>query len=180
MFSCGACDNTRRPGARTFLRRLLHVSDRTECVALLMRPQFTSSSWWTSGAGCVMPVVVLVLVAREPRVHVATQGLGDASPRDLAQSATFHPITCRHGRCRYGGHDEATSLESTRSRLRLWHGDRGHPGASAACDRSDATAARQAPPPPEVVVHTVGPEAVTLTTELPGRTAPYGIAEVRP
>ena len=52
--------------------------------------------------------------------------------------------------------------------------------ASAACDRSDAAAADQAPPPPEVVVHTVGPKAVTLTTELPGRTAPYGIAEVRP
>ena len=52
--------------------------------------------------------------------------------------------------------------------------------ASAACDRSDAAAATHAPPPPEVVVHTVEPEAITLTTELPGRTAPYGIAEVRP
>ena len=51
--------------------------------------------------------------------------------------------------------------------------------ASAACDRSDAAAATHAPPP-EVVVHTVEPEAITLTTELPGRTAPYGIAEVRP
>ena len=52
--------------------------------------------------------------------------------------------------------------------------------ASAACGRSEAAAADQAPPPPEVVVHTVVPKAVTLTTELPGRTAPYGIAEVRP
>ncbi len=52
--------------------------------------------------------------------------------------------------------------------------------ASAACDRSDAAAADPAPPPPEVVVHTVRPKAVTLTTELPGRTAPFGIAEVRP
>ena len=52
--------------------------------------------------------------------------------------------------------------------------------ASAACGRSEAAAADQAPPPPEVVVHTVAPKAVTLTTELPGRTAPYGIAEVRP
>jgi membrane fusion protein (multidrug efflux system) len=41
-------------------------------------------------------------------------------------------------------------------------------------------AAAQAPPPPEVAVHTVAPETITLTTELPGRTAPYGIAEVRP
>lgn len=52
--------------------------------------------------------------------------------------------------------------------------------ASAACDRLDDAGAAQAPPPPEVVVHTVEPEAITLTTELPGRTAPYGIAEVRP
>ena len=51
---------------------------------------------------------------------------------------------------------------------------------SAACDRSDAAAAAHAPAPPEVVVHTVEPEAITLTTELPGRTAPYGVAEVRP
>jgi membrane fusion protein (multidrug efflux system) len=52
--------------------------------------------------------------------------------------------------------------------------------ASAACDRSHAATADPAPPPPEVVVHTVRPTAVTLTTELPGRTAPYGIAELRP
>ena len=50
--------------------------------------------------------------------------------------------------------------------------------ASAACDRLDGAGAAQAPPPPEVVVHTVESEAITLTTELRGRTAPYGIAEV--
>lgn len=37
-----------------------------------------------------------------------------------------------------------------------------------------------APPPPEVGVVVVKPERVTLTTELPGRTAPLLIAEVRP
>lgn len=37
-----------------------------------------------------------------------------------------------------------------------------------------------APPPPEVGVIVVKPERVTLTTELPGRTAPLLIAEVRP
>ena len=42
--------------------------------------------------------------------------------------------------------------------------------ASAACGRSDAAAATHAPPPPEVVVHTLEPEAITLTTELSGRT----------
>lgn len=35
-------------------------------------------------------------------------------------------------------------------------------------------------PPPEVTVVPVGTERVTLTTELPGRTAPYLVAEVRP
>ena len=41
----------------------------------------------------------------------------------------------------------------------------------------------QPPPPPlvpEVAVVTVAPEAVELATELPGRTAPYLIAEIRP
>jgi len=43
----------------------------------------------------------------------------------------------------------------------------------------------QAPPPPaamapEVVTVTVTPEPLLLTTELPGRTAPYRIAEIRP
>lgn len=36
------------------------------------------------------------------------------------------------------------------------------------------------PPPPEVGIITLKKEAVQLTTELPGRTAPYLIAEVRP
>ncbi len=54
--------------------------------------------------------------------------------------------------------------------------------ASTACGRSDAAnpAATAAPPPPEVAVLTVQQEPVTLVTELPGRTAPHGIAEVRP
>ncbi len=35
-------------------------------------------------------------------------------------------------------------------------------------------------PPPEVVVMTARPEAIPLTVELPGRTAPYLVAELRP
>jgi len=35
-------------------------------------------------------------------------------------------------------------------------------------------------PPPEVAVIVIQPERVTLTTELPGRTSPYLVAEVRP
>jgi len=35
-------------------------------------------------------------------------------------------------------------------------------------------------PPPTVGVVTIQPQAVTLTTELPGRTSPYEIADVRP
>jgi len=36
------------------------------------------------------------------------------------------------------------------------------------------------PPIPEVAVVTVGPQEVVLTTELPGRTSPYLVAEIRP
>jgi membrane fusion protein, multidrug efflux system len=45
------------------------------------------------------------------------------------------------------------------------------------CDRQ-----QQAAPPavPEVVVVTVQPQRVELTTELPGRTSPYLVAEIRP
>jgi len=35
-------------------------------------------------------------------------------------------------------------------------------------------------PPPEVATVTVAPQPVELTTELPGRTSPYRIAEIRP
>jgi membrane fusion protein (multidrug efflux system) len=54
--------------------------------------------------------------------------------------------------------------------------------AATACGRSDAadTTATAPPPAPEVAVVTVESRPVTLVTELPGRTAPYGIAEVRP
>lgn len=37
-----------------------------------------------------------------------------------------------------------------------------------------------APPAPEVSIHTVASEKVTLEAELPGRTAPFLVAEVRP
>ena len=42
--------------------------------------------------------------------------------------------------------------------------------------------AQQAPamPPPEVAVLTVAPQSLLLTMELPGRTSPYLIAEIRP
>ncbi|MGY6272143.1 efflux RND transporter periplasmic adaptor subunit [Achromobacter denitrificans] len=49
----------------------------------------------------------------------------------------------------------------------------------AACDQNRPAAAA-APPAPEVGVVTVQPRDVQLTTELPGRTAAYLIAEVRP
>src|SRR5512139_4126471 len=46
------------------------------------------------------------------------------------------------------------------------------------CDRPKA----QAPPPsiPEVATVTVQPQQIVLTTELPGRTSAYRIAEIRP
>jgi membrane fusion protein, multidrug efflux system len=52
------------------------------------------------------------------------------------------------------------------------------------CQESPPSGAGQAPkappPPPQVGVVTLVQQSVTLTTELPGRTSPYRIAEVRP
>lgn len=50
--------------------------------------------------------------------------------------------------------------------------------ALAACKPKAAPAAT--PPPPEVAVVTIARQAVLLTTELPGRTSPFRIAEIRP
>jgi membrane fusion protein (multidrug efflux system) len=53
----------------------------------------------------------------------------------------------------------------------------------SACDKPQAEAAGQgagAPPPPEVGIVIVQPQHVSLTTELPGRTSPFMISEVRP
>ena len=47
------------------------------------------------------------------------------------------------------------------------------------CERR-APAAAAAPPVPEVAVATIQPQQVTLTTELPGRTSAYLVAEIRP
>jgi membrane fusion protein (multidrug efflux system) len=49
----------------------------------------------------------------------------------------------------------------------------------AGCQRESGSAGGT-PPPAEVGVVTIEPQAVTLTTELPGRTSPFRIAEVRP
>ena len=49
----------------------------------------------------------------------------------------------------------------------------------AAC-KDEAPATPPAPPPAEVGVVTVKPQRVEVTTELPGRTSPFLIAEVRP
>jgi membrane fusion protein (multidrug efflux system) len=49
---------------------------------------------------------------------------------------------------------------------------------AAGCEKK-APAPKQMPPP-EVAVVTVAPQPVTLTTELPGRTAAFLVAEIRP
>jgi membrane fusion protein (multidrug efflux system) len=49
---------------------------------------------------------------------------------------------------------------------------------ATACGGSDAAPA--APPPAKVSTVTLQPQRVTLTTELPGRTNPYLVAEIRP
>jgi len=48
------------------------------------------------------------------------------------------------------------------------------------CDRRQQAAAATPPPAPEVAVVTVQTQAAVLTTELPGRTCPYLVAEIRP
>jgi len=48
------------------------------------------------------------------------------------------------------------------------------------CDRRQQAAPAAAAPVPEVAVVTVGPQQVVLTTELPGRTSAYLVAEIRP
>ena len=48
----------------------------------------------------------------------------------------------------------------------------------AGCDRS--TQSQPPPPVPEVATVTVQPQKVLLTTELPGRTAAFRVAEIRP
>lgn len=48
------------------------------------------------------------------------------------------------------------------------------------CDEAASQTALAAPPPPSVAVVTLQRQPVTLTTELPGRTAAYRTAEVRP
>ncbi len=50
----------------------------------------------------------------------------------------------------------------------------------AGCSKGDKTAVTPPGSPPEVGVVTVKPQRVTLTTELPGRTSAFLIAEVRP
>lgn len=53
--------------------------------------------------------------------------------------------------------------------------------AVAACDNQQQQgAAPAAPPPPEVTVQTLAAQTVPLYTDLPGRTAAYRVAEVRP
>jgi membrane fusion protein (multidrug efflux system) len=55
--------------------------------------------------------------------------------------------------------------------------------ALAGCHGSSSSSGPAGPPPKppaEVGVVTLAPERVTLTTELPGRTSPFRIAEVRP
>jgi membrane fusion protein (multidrug efflux system) len=51
---------------------------------------------------------------------------------------------------------------------------------AAGCNPSTAGAPAPKAPVPEVAVHTVAPRAVAITTELPGRTSAYQVAEVRP
>jgi membrane fusion protein (multidrug efflux system) len=53
--------------------------------------------------------------------------------------------------------------------------------ALAGCQKGSSAASGPPPQPPaQVSVVTLAPQAVTLTTELPGRTSPYRIADVRP
>jgi membrane fusion protein (multidrug efflux system) len=50
----------------------------------------------------------------------------------------------------------------------------------AGCGKQSSAVTKGTPPPPEVGVITIQPQRVALTTELPGRTSAYLVAEVRP
>jgi len=52
--------------------------------------------------------------------------------------------------------------------------------AIAACDDKRQSGAQPAPPPTDVAVITIEPQRVALFTDLPGRTAAFRVAEVRP
>ena len=51
---------------------------------------------------------------------------------------------------------------------------------SAGCEPGNAQSGQPQDRTPEVAVVTVKPQSVVLTTELPGRTSPYMLAEIRP
>lgn len=53
-------------------------------------------------------------------------------------------------------------------------------GAAALASCGAKEEARSAPPPPEVAVQTVTVQSATLSVTLPGRTAAYRVAEIRP
>ena len=48
------------------------------------------------------------------------------------------------------------------------------------CEEGHGQQPSAAPPPPEVVTLTIAPQRLELTTELPGRTSAYLVAEIRP
>jgi membrane fusion protein, multidrug efflux system len=82
------------------------------------------------------------------------------------------PTLCRSGMRRYQPF-HALFVQRTHLLLALVSGL-----LLTACNRKPQ--AQVAPPPPEVCTVTVARGPVLLTTELPGRTAPYRIAEIRP
>jgi membrane fusion protein, multidrug efflux system len=51
---------------------------------------------------------------------------------------------------------------------------------SAGCENGDSRQRSGPPPAPEVAVVTIAPQSVPLTTELPGRTSAFRVAEIRP
>lgn len=72
-----------------------------------------------------------------------------------------------------------SSKDGAAARLRAARAGAGLLAAAALAACSGGSAAQPEPKPVEVGVVTVAPEPVTLQRELPGRTAPYRIAEVR-
>lgn len=69
-------------------------------------------------------------------------------------------------------------MNHRKAKSRVWHSVPLAALLLAGCVESDKT--QTAAPPPEVGVYQVEAQALTLTTKLPGRTASYRVAEVRP
>lgn len=118
----------------------------------LLRRRIDSLSLSSS---CFFPAAVAQHRSRSPQSRQNRIGTFFVNTKNIQAPASRHPV-------------RRLALAAAVATLTL-----------AACGEQ-APSAPPAPPPPEVLTVTIQPRAVTLHTELAGRTSPYLVAEVRP